>query len=424
VTDRSAGMPSDMDRLFVGADRSCLRDRLQPLVGNLIEPSFWRLISDFEKAPNTFFHMVLQLREELELHLGLDPTVGNCDFRLLVNENREQRLDDLFACGQCLMNVANHEMTGLYAKFDWSLLEQFINAAFDYRQTPDDDCRRSCLELFFNLHVEVTSHLACMSGADNRADFIATMVDPKVIKSLYARALEKLAAWASKKQQFDDGQTLFQSFLDHVNPSIEAIAMRLRIGGISETPELRQLERCRGDVAEDLQQFDVNAVSPDFILAPIEYDYDCRDPALGPEAIPMLIATLRAGTGCWRQFKSEISDNDPELPDVEPEGFSKRIVCSEATGTGISAEAGIQPELWSGFRPVSYWQRLLSEKNQAGKPDRAERTFRNDRKAWNQREAGPVSRPRSSKTKGDIQFLISFLEEEYKCRQPDDGWPK
>lgn len=354
MTDRSAGMPSDMDRLFVGADRSCLRDRLQPLVGNLIEPSFWRLVSDFEKAPNTFFHMVLKLREELELHLGLDPTVGNCDFRLLVNENREQRLDDLFACGQCLMNVANHEMTGLYAKFDWSLLEQFINAAFDYRQTPDDDCRRSCLELFFNLHVEVTSHLACISGADNRADFIATMVDPKVMKTLYARALEKLAAWASKKQQFDDGQTLFQSFFDHVNPSIEAIAMRLRVAIGAEPLELSQLERCKGAVLDDLLQFDEHAVSPKFILAPIQYDYDWRDPDLGPVAIPMLMEVIRAGIDGWgsidatRETSIAVSELDGDndslahiagLADMEADtAQTDRQVLEDASTVGVQKE--------------------------------------------------------------------------------------
>jgi hypothetical protein len=132
---------------------------LQPLVGDLQEPNYWRFADELERSPKAFFFMVVQLRDELDLHLGLDPTVGNCDIRLCPENHREQLLDRLFYCAICLLGVANHDMTGMYAEFDWELFERFIFMASEIRlaPVPNPDHIAECVAVASQLYAETAA---------------------------------------------------------------------------------------------------------------------------------------------------------------------------------------------------------------------------------------------------------------------------
>jgi hypothetical protein len=250
----------------------------------------------------------------------------------------------------------------LAAHFEPKTLIDFTNALRD-REFNELRSTFDRLELELKaFEMEVSATLVRRLGPEHAANdqevlsnaLVSPRLDPQIMHNLYASALKKLEAWASKKQQFDPGYTLCQSFFDHVNPSIEAIAMRLRVARGAEPLELSQLEQCKGAVLDDLLQFDEHAVSPKLILAPIQYDYDWRDPDLGPVAIPMLMEVIRAGIDGWgsidatRETSIAVSELDGDndslaqiagLGDMEADtAQTDRQVLEDASKVGVQKE--------------------------------------------------------------------------------------
>ena len=140
--------------------RSKICDWVESFVGDLEEPSLWQLSLEIHKTPATFFCMILQLRDELELHLGIDPTAGNYDSRLCPECLQEQLLDRLCGCAQCLLRAWQYDFSGVISEFDPEFLESFIRDVWEFRRSPSSTHSTEINDSGFQLYVEATGFLA------------------------------------------------------------------------------------------------------------------------------------------------------------------------------------------------------------------------------------------------------------------------
>ena len=230
-----------------------------------------------------------------DVHDLLSEVVGDEYFetRLVLPEHFSQRLGTaLHRLRQIRIEggALNYLMRDLAFPFPAHVITDFIEAV-------ESRDFRSMKQASLRLDDEVASFsrvfsLTTSDSSGGRTPWVFAGPDQATLKALYRDALDKLTSWTHTLRRFSPADPLLGSFRESVAASLQLIADQLTVGGHDTIAELDGLRRRWDATEDDLHEFDGHAVDPQFELAPIDYDYDCRDPAVGPESLPALIRWL------------------------------------------------------------------------------------------------------------------------------------